>query len=154
MPLLDFPQVYLHTSRTFFENTVLYYCEPKGKHTLLPSFLTCCNGTTPFYGASLPAPVGECSILKKIPAGIKKHLDFTQSHYCGLGNHNPLAGVSCCTISQRFPVLSSWNRNTETLGSSLVSETDSVSKFRLKKSPNQSRNRDSDIPSLGIGIES
>ena len=50
-------------------------------------------------------------------------------------------------IVQRFPVLSSRNRNTETLGSSLVLE----SEVRHSKSRNRSRNRNSDIPSLGIG---
>ena len=49
---------------------------------------------------------------------------------------------------QRFPVLSSRNQNTEARGSSFVS--DSVSKFRLKKSRNRSQNRNSNIPSIGI----
>ena len=40
------------------------------------------------------------------------------------------------------------NRNTETLSSSLISESESVSKSRLEKSLNRSWN--SDIPSLGI----
>ena len=54
-------------------------------------------------------------------------------------------------LYQRFPVLSSRNRNTETLGLSLVSEPDLVSKFRPEESRNQSRNRDSDNQSIGIG---
>ena len=59
--------------------------------------------------------------------------------------------ISKTAKQQRFPVLSSRNRNTETLGSSLVSESESESKSRLEKSRNRSRNRNSDIPSLGIG---
>ena len=54
-------------------------------------------------------------------------------------------------LEQRFPVLSSRNRNAETLGSSLVSESVSEPKVRHSKSRNRNRNRNSDIPSLGIG---
>jgi len=58
-------------------------------------------------------------------------------------------------MGQGFPVPLSRNRNTETLGVSLVSELVSVSKFRPEESRNQSRNqsrnRDSDNQSLGIG---
>ena len=60
------------------------------------------------------------------------------------------------TYNQRSPVLLSRNRNTETLGSILVSESESVSKSRLERSRNRSWNQNSDIPSLriGTGIES
>ena len=53
---------------------------------------------------------------------------------------------------QRFPVLSSRNRNAKTLGLSLVSE--SVSELKITHSKSRNRNRNSDIPSLGTGIES
>ena len=56
-------------------------------------------------------------------------------------------------LYQRFPVLSSRNRNTETLGLSLVSEPDSVSKFRPEESRNQSRNRNSDNQSRNHGLK-
>ena len=64
--------------------------------------------------------------------------------------------ISKTAKQQRFPVLSSRNRNTETLGSSLLSESELVSKSRIELSRNRSRNRNSDIPSLAIrnGIES
>ena len=52
---------------------------------------------------------------------------------------------------QRFPVLPSRNRNSETLGSSLVSESVSESILGLCRTRNRSRNRNLDIPILGIG---
>ena len=54
-------------------------------------------------------------------------------------------------MDQRFPVLPSRNRNSETLGSSLVSESVSESILGLCRTRNRSRNRNLDTPSLGIG---
>ena len=56
-------------------------------------------------------------------------------------------GQKISTRHQKFPVLVSRNRNTETLCSSFVSEPDLLSKFSLENS----RNRNLDIPSLRIG---
>ena len=51
----------------------------------------------------------------------------------------------------RYPVLSSAPKQKHTLGSNLVSEPDSILKFRIVKSLGRSQNRNSDIPSLGTG---
>ena len=66
-------------------------------------------------------------------------------------------------MKHRFPVLSSRNRNTEILGSSLVSESSSISKHvqvsepevESSSKPVQSRNRVPKLDSLktGLGIE-
>ena len=68
---------------------------------------------------------------------------------------NLTQGVPYCYflrgLYQRFPVLPSRNRNSETLGSSLVSESVSESILGLCRTRNRSRNRNLDTPSLGIG---
>ena len=71
-----------------------------------------------------------------------------------LHNSKILGGAFGMRISgsnQRFPVLPSRNRNSETLGSSLVSESVSESILGLCRTRNRSRNRNLDTPSLGIG---